>query len=250
MATITATRGRTQSSHVAHASYVPRQRGSKQRQQNDDAGKAALALMFTLPTGTPARTAARDEAIARFLPLAKQLARRFHDRGEPTDDLIQVATIGLIKAVDGFDPDRGAPFVSYAVPTITGELKRYFRDHAWSLRVPRRLQELKLAIAAATGPLSQRLGHSPTVADLAAHLEITEDEVIEGLDSGNAYSTMSLSTPVGNGEDSDVELGDVMGGDDPELATVDERESLRPLLAQLPERERRIVLLRFFGKKK
>ena len=129
------------------------------------------------------------------LPLVEHLARRFRNRGEPLDDLTQVATIGLIKSVDRFDLDRGVEFSTYATPTIVGEIKRHFRDKGWAVRVPRRLQELRLALTTATGELSQRHGRAPTVAELAEHLGITEEEVLEGLESANAYRTLSLDVP-------------------------------------------------------
>ncbi|HEY3507045.1 MAG TPA: RNA polymerase sigma factor SigF [Actinocatenispora sp.] len=206
-----------------------------------------LTRLCDLPEGHVDRPRLRDRTIEWYLPLAEHLARRFRDRGEARDDLVQVATIGLIKAVDGYDPDRGVEFTSYAVPTIVGEVKRHFRDKGWTVRVPRRLQELKLAIGNATGTLTQQLGRSPTVADLAEHLGVSEDEVVEGLDSGNAYAAVSLSAPVGSGDEMVTEVQDLLGAEDPAMGTVEDRESLRPLLAKLPERERTIVVLRFFG---
>ena len=135
------------------------------------------------------------------LPLVEYLARRFRNRGEPLDDLVQVATIGLIKSVDRFDLERGVEFSTYATPTIVGEIKRHFRDKGWAIRVPRRLQELKLSLTKATGELSQRLGRSPTVAELAGHLGMSEEEVLEGLESANAYSAVSLDAPDGGDDD-------------------------------------------------
>ena len=224
---------------------LPRQRTA--RRGADDTGRLVLTRLCDLPAGHPDRGRIRDRAIEWYLPLARHLAGKFAGRGESHDDLVQVATIGLIKSVDGYDPDRGVEFTSYAVPTITGELKRHFRDKGWTVRVPRRLQELKLSIANASGPLAQRLGRSPTVADLAEHLGIGEDEVIEGLDSGNAYTAVSLSTPVGVGDAAATEVQDLLGDEDPGLATVEDRAALRPLLAALSERDRTIVVLRFFG---
>jgi RNA polymerase sigma-B factor len=224
---------------------LPRQRTA--HRGTDETGRLLLTRLCDLPTGHVDRDRIRGRVIEWYLPLARHLAGKFSGRGETHDDLVQVATIGLIKAVDGYDPDRGVEFTSYAVPTISGELKRHFRDKGWTVRVPRRLQELKLSIAKATGPLAQRLGRSPTVTDLAEHLGISEDEVIEGLDSGNAYTAVSLSTPVGTGDAAATEVQDLLGEDDPGLATVEDRAALRPLLAALPERERTIVVLRFFG---
>jgi RNA polymerase sigma-B factor len=163
------------------------------------------------------------------------------------DDLVQVGTIGLIKAVDRFDPQRGVEFSTYATPTIVGEIKRHFRDKGWAIRVPRRLQELRISLGQATAELSQKSGRAPTVAELAAHLGISQDEVIEGLEGAQAYSTTSLDAHVGgdDGEDS-PSLVDRLGSDDLDLEAVEYRESLKPLLAALPSRERRILALRFF----
>jgi RNA polymerase sigma-B factor len=191
------------------------------------------------------RDAARDELVRLHLPLAEHLARRFAHRGEPYDDLVQVATIGLIKAVDRFDPDRGVEFSTYATPTILGEVKRHFRDRGWAIRVPRRLQELQLTLSSATADLSQRLGRSPTIAELAARLETTEDEVLAGLESSNAYSTLSLDAPDGN-QDSAATVIESIGEYDEALATVEDREAVKPLLDALDPRSKRILWLRFF----
>ena len=205
---------------------------------------AAFARLHSLPDG-PERAEVRAELVALHLPLVEHLARRFRNRGEPLDDLVQVGTIGLIKAVDRFDLERGVEFSTFATPTIVGEIKRWFRDKGWSIRVPRRLQELRLALVAATGDLSQELGRAPTVAELAQRLSVDEDEVLEGLESANAYSTLSLDAPDGGTWDGHGP-GDLLGCDDEALATIEFRESLRPLLATLAPRERRIVMLRFF----
>src|SRR5680860_1636497 len=192
------------------------------------------------------RTELRDDLVRLHLPLVEHLARRFRNRGEPYDDLLQVGTIGLIKAIDRFDPGRGVEFSTYATPTIVGEIKRYFRDKGWSIRVPRRLQEMRIALARATSELNQKLGRSPTVAEIAAHLEVTEEVVLEGLESANAYSTLSLDDPESRtGEGST--MADVLGEKDAALANVEYRESLRPLLAELDPRDRQILMLRFFG---
>ena len=155
-----------------------------------------LTTMASLPAHHPSRAPLRDQAIEAWLPLARHLAHRYSGRGEPTDDLIQTATVGLIKAVDKFDPDRGVDFAGYAIPTIIGEIKRHFRDRTWSVRVPRRLQELRLAITEANSTLTHTLGRSPTVADIAAHLGVTEEEVLEGLEGARAYNATTLSTPI------------------------------------------------------
>jgi len=203
-----------------------------------------LRSMAALPAG-PARARLRERAIEAWLPLAQLLARRYYGRGEPEDDLVQTATIGLIKAVDRFDADRGIDFAGFAIPTVLGEIKRHFRDRTWSIRVPRRLQELRIAITAASNALSHTLSRSPTVADVAAYLHLTEEEVLEGLEGARAYSATSLSTPFG--ADGDRELGDTLGGEDHEFDLVELRMSLGPALGLLDAREQKIVSLRFFG---
>src|SRR5947209_852729 len=208
--------------------------------------RALFAELAQFDPDDPARGRIRDDLVEMHLPLVEYLARRFRNRGEPLDDLIQVATIGLIKSVDRFDLERGVEFSTYATPTIVGEIKRHFRDKGWAIRVPRRLQELKLSLTKATSELSQRLGRSPTVAELAGHLEMTEEEVLEGLESANAYSAVSLDAPDGGDEDSPA-VADTLGAEDESLEGVEYRESLKPLLDQLPPREKRILLLRFFG---
>ena len=204
-----------------------------------------LRAMAGMPPAHPARPALRERVIEAWLPLARHLANRYADRGEPADDLLQTAIVGLIKAVDKFDPGFGTDFAGYAIPTVIGEIKRYFRDRTWAIRVPRRLQELRLAITAANNTLTHALGRSPTVADIAAHLEITEDEVLEGLEGARAYNATSLSTPVG--ADETTELGETLGGEDHEYALTEARLALGPALASLDDRERRILTLRFYG---
>jgi RNA polymerase sigma-B factor len=204
-----------------------------------------LRQLATLTADDPQRQETRDRLVALHLPLVEHLARRFRHRGEPYDDLVQVATIGLIKAIDRYDPDRGIEFSTYATPTILGEIKRWFRDKGWAIRVPRRLQELRLSITTATAELNQQLGRAPTVNELAEHLHVSEDDVFEGLESANAYSTISLDAPEST-EDGPT-VAETLGSEDEALIGVENREALKPLLAQLGERERKIILLRFFG---
>jgi RNA polymerase sigma-B factor len=208
--------------------------------------RALFVTMASLPEGSPERHAIRDQLVETHLPLVEYLARRFRNRGELHDDLVQVATIGLIKSVDRFDLERGVEFSTYATPTIVGEIKRHFRDKGWAIRVPRRLQELKLSLAKATSELSQRNGRSPTVSELATYLDMSEEDVLEGLESANAYSTVSLDTPE-SGDSDALAVADTLGVVDESLEGVEYRESLKPLLDQLPPREKRILLLRFFG---
>jgi RNA polymerase sigma-B factor len=191
------------------------------------------------------RARARGELVELHLPLVEHCARRFLNRGEPFEDLVQVGTIGLIKAVDRFDTDRGVEFSTYATPTVLGEIKRHFRDKGWAIRVPRRLQELRMSISSATSELSQRLGRSPTPREVAERLGVEIEDVLEGLESANAYSTLSLDA----GESSEDGLGsmlELMGATDDALEHVEIRESIRPLIEALPPREKQILLLRFF----
>jgi RNA polymerase sigma-B factor len=199
-----------------------------------------------LPPGDPERARIRATLVELHLPLVEYLARRFRNRGEWLDDLTQVATIGLIKSIDRFDLERGVEFSTYATPTIVGEIKRHFRDKGWAVRVPRRLQELKLSLTKAIGDLAQREGRAPTVSELAAHLQMSEEEVLEGLESANAYSTVSLDAPDSGDEDAPA-VADSLGMIDDALEGVEYRESLKPLLERLPPREKKILLLRFFG---
>lgn len=186
----------------------------------------------------------RDRIVQRCLPLADHIARRFDGRGEARDDLVQVARLGLVNAVIRYDVDTGSDFVSFAVPTIMGEVRRYFRDNSWSVKVPRRLKELHLRLGAATSELSQRLGRAPTASELAAELEMNRDEVIEGLVAGSSYTTLSIDSG-GGGEDAPA-IADTLGGVDVSLDQIENREALRPLLAALPERDRTVLMLRFF----
>jgi RNA polymerase sigma-B factor len=231
---------------VASAGAPPRTESGRTPKEAEAVAKALLARLADLPVDHPDRPRVRDRLIETYLPLAEYLARRFRNRGEPLDDLVQVANLGLIKSVDGYDVSRGAAFTSYAIPMIVGELKRHFRDKGWDVRVPRRLQELRLEITKATSDLAQQLGRSPTIADIATHLGVTEEEVIEGLDSGHAYRALSLQAPVA-GEEPSTELVDLIGGLDPDMENVEDREALRPLIARLPQREQRIIAMRFFG---
>ncbi len=224
----------------------------KRKTRWNDAARArervVLNVMASEPADSPAYSRARDELVTMHLPLVEYLARRFRDRGEPHDDLVQVGTIGLIKAVDRFDQGRGVEFSTYATPTIVGEIKRHFRDRGWSIRVPRRLQELGQRIGVATAELSQKSGRSPTVAELAVALEISEEDVLEGLESAQAYSTLSIDSSGGGGDDDSESssLTDTLGSQDEALEGVEYRESLKPLLAALSERERQIIMMRFF----
>jgi RNA polymerase sigma-B factor len=220
---------------------------------HDDVRRRTAELFALLADGPDApaardaeRDAARAELVALHQPLVDHCARRFRNRGEPFEDLVQVGAIGLLKAIDRFDADRGVEFSTYATPTILGEIKRHFRDRGWAIRVPRRLQELRLRITAASAELTQSLGRSPTAPELAERMGCSVEEIVEGLESGNAYATLSLDAG-DEAEDGAGSMLDAIGSDDANLAHVDLRESIRPLLEQLGHREKRILLLRFFG---
>jgi RNA polymerase sigma-B factor len=185
----------------------------------------------------------RDRIVERCLPLADHIARRFDGRGEARDDLVQVARVGLVNAVIRYDVDTGSDFVSFAVPTIMGEVRRHFRDNSWSVKVPRRLKELHLRLGAATAELSQKLGRAPTASELAAELEMDRQEVVEGLVAGSSYNTLSIDS--GGGDAKAPAIVDTLGDIDLSLVQIENREALRPLLAELPERERAVLLLRF-----
>lgn len=188
----------------------------------------------------------RDRIVERCLPLADHIARRFDGRGEPRDDLVQVARVGLVNAVIRFNVDAGSDFVSFAVPTIMGEVRRHFRDNSWSVKVPRRLKELHLRLGAATAELSQRLGRAPTASELAEELGMDRDEVVEGLVAGSSYNTLSIDSGGNSGNEDAPAIADTLGDVDMGLDQIENREALRPLLAALPERERMVLLLRFF----
>lgn len=208
--------------------------------------KPMFVSLSSLPPGDPIRHDLRRDIITRCLPLAEHIARRFDRRGEPFDDLLQVASLGLVNAVDRFDVDRGSDFLAFAIPTIMGEVRRHFRDAGWAVRVPRRLKELHLELVRATSTLSQQLGRSPTTREVARELGVSEDDVIQGLQAANGYQTLSVDSTTG-GTDTGPTLGDVIGDLDSGLADVEDHEVLRVLLEGLPARERTVLLLRFFG---
>jgi RNA polymerase sigma-B factor len=214
------------------------------RADDREIARGLFDRLAALPEGGAEHQRVRGRLVEMHLPLVEYLARRFAGRGEPLDDLIQVGTIGLIKAVDRFDTGRGVEFSTYATPTVVGEIKRHFRDKGWTVRVPRRLQELRATLTGATADLTQTLGRAPTVAELAAHLKVGEEEVLEGLESANAYTAISLEAGDGEGG---LSVADTLGDYDEALEGVEYRESIKPLVDALPARERRILMLRFFG---
>ncbi|MGW1543521.1 SigB/SigF/SigG family RNA polymerase sigma factor [Streptomyces sp. NPDC002309] len=216
------------------------------RRRHDDAPATArvFARLHTLRDG-PEREALRDELATAWLPMAHRIAGRFRDRGESLEDLRQVAALGLVKAIDRYDPSRGA-FESYAVPTITGEVKRHFRDRMWALRVPRRVQELRNKVRVARRELTQNPGApEPTVAEVAAHTGLTEDEVATGVEALESFSTLSLDAELSSADEG-YSLADTLGAPDGSYDVVVDRESAKQSLRNLPERERAILYMRFF----
>ena len=190
--------------------------------------------------------AARDELIEMYLNLVKYLASRFRNRGEPIDDLVQVGTIGLIKAIDRFDIDRQVEFTTYATPTIVGELKRYFRDKGWAIKVPRRLQELSFRVNQAIDALTQSLQRSPTIQEIADYLDVSPDEVLEAMETSEAYNFVSLESDRGGDGSDSFSILEYIGRDDALIAVVDDRTTLSAALKLLTPQEQQVLYLRFF----
>jgi RNA polymerase sigma-B factor len=188
---------------------------------------------------------AREEVVTRFLPLARQLAGRYSHVGEPYEDLVQVACVGLLKAVDRYDPERGGGFARYAVPTMLGELKRHFRDKGWAVHVPRGTQELVLKVGEALGTLPSKLGHSPRPRDVAAAVGTPVEDVLEAMEAATAYEATSLDAPRPGGEEGEWTYLDTLASEDQGFELVDISETLRGTLSALPVRERLIIRLRF-----
>lgn len=211
--------------------------GRRPRQQSGPDTDPLLERLAGLPEDHPERTHLRDTIVTSHLPLVHHIARRFAGRGEPHDDVVQVGTIGLIKAVDRYEPGRGVPFAGYAVPTVTGEIRRYFRDRAGTVRLPRRVQEVQVAVTQSREALTHEMGRTPTVEEVAQRAGLDTDTVLEVLES--AYSLTTVPLDVDNG------VSDSLGEEDVALDEVLTRETLRPVLARLEPRERRIIALRF-----
>jgi RNA polymerase sigma-B factor len=188
----------------------------------------------------------REQLVDQYVGLVEFLARRFRSRGEPLEDLVQVGMIGLLKAIDRFDLEREVEFSTYATPTVVGELKRHFRDKGWAVRVPRRLQELHLELTKVVNRLGQELGRSPTVAEIAETAGVSEETVLEGLEIAQAYNFTSLDAPLDTEDAASTSFAEHLGGQDEHLENLEYRASLAPEMAKLPERERRILYLRFF----
>ncbi len=210
-----------------------------------DLSDRLLMRLSAVDPGSAERDKLRQCLVQLNMPLVRSAARRYRARSEPMEDILQVGTIGLIKAIDRFDPERGS-FLAFAIPTIAGEIKRFFRDTSWWVRVPRRLRDRRLELVRTTDDLTQRLGRAPTNGELADHLRLDEEEVIEGLDACAAYSTSSLDAAQ-FGDEETATLTDLLGAEDSDLDLVEYRQDLEPALGELPAREREIVLLRFYG---
>jgi RNA polymerase sigma-B factor len=200
--------------------------------------------MRSYPVDSTERGRTREKIVRRCMPLAEHIAHRFDGRGEPREDIAQVARLGLVNAVNRFDVETGSDFVSFAVPTIMGEVRRHFRDNSWAVKVPRRLKELHLQLGTATAEMSQRLGRAPTPSELAVELGLDRGEVVEALIAGSGYNTLSMDSA--GGDDDTPPLTETLGSEDANLDRIEDHEALRPLLDALPERERTVVVLRFF----
>jgi RNA polymerase sigma-B factor len=205
-----------------------------------------LFLAYAEETNETERAVLREQLVDQYIGLVEFLARRFRNRGELLEDLVQVGTIGLLKAIDRFDLDREVEFSTYATPTIVGEIKRHFRDKGWAVRVPRRLQELHLELTKVIGNLGQELGRSPTVTEIAEAAGTSEETVLEGMEIAQAYNFTSLDAPLDSDDSESSSFADQIGTEDDQLANLEYRAALAPEMAKLPERERRILYLRFY----
>jgi RNA polymerase sigma-B factor len=222
-----------------------RAEASVERSRARTEATAALFARLAVCTEAEERYRLREQIVVLNLPVATSIALRYRGRGEAVEDLVQVAHLGLLKAVDGFDASRGSDFLPYAVPTVRGEVQRYFRDRGWDIRPPRRVQELRARIGQATELLAQQLDRSPKPSEIAVHLGVDVHDVIECLASADCYHVKSLDAPT-DAEDGASEMAHLVGSLDPELARVEDVLSVRPLLAALPPRDRRILTLRFY----
>ncbi|MER5398606.1 RNA polymerase sigma factor SigF [Streptomyces sp. NPDC002599] len=218
-----------------------------QRRRHDDAPEtdAAFSHLSELPDGRE-RQALRGEIVEAWMPMAERIAGKYRGRGESVEDLTQVAALGLVKAVDRYDPGRGNAFESYAVPTIVGEIKRHFRDHMWAVHVPRRVQEARNKVRGAVKELAPtNSDRQPGVAEIAEYAQLSEDDVRAGLEALDSFAALSLDARLTDG-DHGYSLADALGEPDTGFDLVVDREALKPALARLPERERTILYLRFF----
>jgi len=212
----------------------------------DDVVEMFVALR-QMPAESHEYSRQRERIVARCLPLADHVASHFARRGEGLDDLVQVARLGLMNAINRFDPTKGPSFIGFAVPTMMGEVRRYFRDHSWGMRVPRRLRDLHVQISRTTADLAQKLGRAPTAGELSAVLEVPREEIVECLVAGDAYRLDSLDAPLGaDSSGTPRSVADAVGAIDPQIEHITDREALRVIIAALPRREREVLRMRFF----
>ncbi|WP_330230793.1 RNA polymerase sigma factor SigF [Nocardia sp. NBC_00508] len=220
---------------------------SRSRGDSYDNIEPLFEKIAALDADDPRRDAMRRELIQRCLPLAEHIARKFSGRGENFDDLLQVARLGLVQAADRFDVARGSSFLSFAVPTIMGEVRRHFRDNTWAVRVPRRTKEIQLSIGATVEMLSQRLGRMPKAREIAVELDVDLVEVTQALIAGNAYQSSSIDAVAGDDiENAPLPLLDSLGAEEPSYHLVEDFMAVKPLIGELPERERQVLIMRFF----
>jgi RNA polymerase sigma-B factor len=229
------------------ASMRPTRRtGGKSDDSYDDVVDM-FVTMQQMPAESHEYRLQRERIVARCLPLADNVARHFGRRGESIEDLTQVARVGLMNAINRFDPTKGPSFIGFAVPTMMGEVRRYFRDFSWGLRVPRRLRELHVQIGRATSGLTQTLGRAPTASELSEVLGVAHEEIVECLVAGDAYRLESLDAPVGaEGSSNPRRVADAIGDIDPQIEHITDRETVRALVEALPQREREVLHMRFF----
>jgi RNA polymerase sigma-B factor len=199
----------------------------------------------TLDEGSSAYRRQRELICQRCLPLAEHIARRYRNRGEAHEDLVQAARVGLVNALNRFDIDNGTEFLSFAVPTMMGEVRRHFRDHAWAVKVPRAVKDLQLRVNKATAKLAQRYERAPTATEIAEYLEVDREQVVQAVIAGSNYSTLSTDMPATRDDDSSS-FGDGMGDEDAGYEKVLDVETVRPLIAALPDKQRTVLTLRFF----
>lgn len=230
----------------AHRTSTSYDRHGRDRTAQRATALLRLVRMHQLKQDDPEHATLREQVIDEYMAYARHLAARYDAGGQFADDLHQVAYEGLVKAVDNFDPDYGAAFLSYATPTILGELKRYFRDTSWAVHVPRRIQELSSDVRPGTETLAQRLHRNPTIPELAVLLDAKPREIRDAIDARGLHHVASLDMPLGTDQSPDTAYGDLVGAEDPGLQNVLDRETLRPLLARLPSRDKRILHLSFF----
>ncbi|MET9487868.1 SigB/SigF/SigG family RNA polymerase sigma factor [Nocardia sp. NPDC006630] len=234
----------TSQSTLTSPSRAPRTRRGSDSYDNLEPLFARLAQ---LSDGDPRRKPLRDDLIERCLPLAENIARKYAGRGENYEDLLQTARVGMVVAINRFDPDFGASFLSFAIPTIMGEVRRHFRDYTWAVRVPRRLKELQLTIGLAIDRLFQRLGHVPTAAEIAEELGADPAEVMQALIARNGYRSSSIDACLDNDNDyTPISLLDALGSEQTDFRLVEDLMAVKPLIEALPERDRQVLIMRFF----